>query len=73
MIFKFLQYLLNQQKIIDNLAQSYLMKKVARYIVHKTIRVKSLTKDMKYAEFQKALKNIAEKLKDKRDKLDGKK
>jgi len=28
---------------------------------------------MKSAEFQKALKNIAEKLKDKRDKLDGKK
>lgn len=72
MVFRILQYLINNQQLVDKLADSNLMRKVARFIVHKTIRAKALTEDMKTEQFNKTLKNIAEKLKDKRDKFDSK-
>lgn len=72
MVFRILQYLLNRNELIDKLAQSNFMKKIARFVVHKAIRVKSLTEDIKSEQFNKTLKNIAEKLQEKKDKLDGK-
>lgn len=73
MVFRILQYLINHQQLVDKLAESNFMRKVARFVVHKAIRAKSLTEDMRSEQFEKALKNITEKLKDKKDKLDGKK
>ncbi|VVC25924.1 Longin domain [Cinara cedri] len=72
MVFRILQYLLNRNELVDKLAESNFMKKIARFVVHKIIRAKSLTEDMKSEQFNKTLKNIAEKLKEKKDKLDGK-
>lgn len=63
---------MNHQQLVDKLAQSNFMRKVARFVVHKAIRAKSLTEDMRTEQFEKALKNITEKLKDKKNKLDGK-
>jgi hypothetical protein len=58
---------MNHQQLVDKLADSNLMRKIARFIVHKAIRVKSLTEDMKSEQFKKALQDITEKLKDKKD------
>lgn len=63
---------MNHQQLVDKLAQSNFMRKVARFVVHKAIRAKSLTEDMKTEQFEKTLKNITEKLKDKKNKLNGK-
>lgn len=73
MVFRILQYLLNNQRLVDKLAESNFMKRIARFLVHKAIRVKSLTDDMKSEQLEKTLKNIAEKLKDQKKKLDGEK
>lgn len=67
MVLRILQYLMNHQQLVDKLAESNFIRKIARFIVHKAIRVKSLTEDMKSEEFKKALQNITEKLKDKKD------
>lgn len=64
---------MNHQQLVDKLAQSNFMRKIARFIVHKAIRAKSLTEGIRSEQFEKTLKNITEKLKDKKDKLDGKK
>jgi len=72
MVFRILQYFMNQQKLVDKLAESNFMKKIARFVVHKAIRAKSLTEDMKSEKLEQTLKNIAEKLKDKNNKLNGK-
>lgn len=71
MVFRILQYFLNNQQLVDKLAESNFMKKVARFLVHKAIRAKSLTEDMQSEKLEKTLKNIAEKLKDQKKKLDG--
>lgn len=71
MVFRILQYFLNNQQLVDKLAESNFMKKVARFLVHKAIRVKSLTEDVRSEKLEKTLKNIAEKLKDQKKKLDG--
>lgn len=63
---------MNQQKLVDKLAESNFMKKIARFVVHKAIRAKSLTEDMKSEKLEQTLKNITEKLKDKNNKLNGK-
>lgn len=63
---------MNQQKLVDKLAESNFMKRIARFVVHKAIRAKSLTEDMKSEKLEQTLKNIAEKLKDKNNKLNGK-
>lgn len=63
---------MNNQQLVDKLAESNFMKRIARFLVHKAIRVKSLTEDMKSEQLDKTLKNIAEKLKDQKKKLDGK-
>lgn len=73
MVFRILQYFMNHQQLVDKLAQSNFMKKIARFIVHKAIRTKSLTEGIRSEQFEKTLKNITEKLKDQKDKLDGKK
>jgi len=72
MVFRILQYFMNHQQLVDKLAESNFMKKVARFVVHKAIRAKALTEDMKSEQLEKTLKNITEKLKDKKNKLDGK-
>lgn len=64
---------MNQQRLVDKLAESNFMKTIARFVVHKAIRAKSLTEDMKTEKLEQTLKNIAEKLKDQKNKLDGKK
>lgn len=64
---------MNHQQLVDKLAESNFMKKIARFVVHKAIHAKSLTEDMKSEQLQKTLKNITEKLKDTKNKLDGKK
>lgn len=64
---------MNNQDLVDKLAESNFMKKVARFVVYKAISAKSLTEGMKTEKFEKTLKNITEKLKDTKDKLDGKK
>lgn len=69
MVFRILQYLMNQQHLVDKLSQTNFMRKIAQFIVHKAIRAKSLSEDIK---LEKTLKSIAEKLKDKNDKLNGK-
>lgn len=71
MVFRILQYFLNNQQLVDKLAESNFMKRIARFLVHKAIRVKSLTEDMQSEKLEKTLKNIAEKLKDQKKKLDG--
>lgn len=58
--------------MVDKLAQSNFMRRIARFVVHKAIRAKSLTEDMKSEQFEKTLKNITEKLKDTKNKMDGK-
>jgi len=63
---------MNQKQLVDKLAESNFMKRIARFIVHKAIRAKSLTEDMKSEQLDKTLKNITEKLKDTKNKLDGK-
>lgn len=72
MVLRILQYFMNHQKLVDKLAESNFMKKIARFVVHKAIRAKALTDDMKLEQLEKTLKNITEKLKDKKNKLDGK-
>lgn len=72
-MFRILQYFMNHQQLVDKLAQSNFMRKIARFVVHKAIRAKSLTEGVRSEQFEKTLKNITEKLKDKKDKLDGKK
>lgn len=72
MVFRILQYFMNQQHLVDKLAQTNLMRKIARFVVHKAIRAKSLTEDIKSEQIQKTLKNITEQLKDTKNKLDGK-
>lgn len=72
MVFRIFQYLLNNQQLVDKLAQSSFMRRVARFVVHKAIRAKSLTEDIKSEKFEKTLKNITEKLKDTKNKMDGK-
>jgi len=72
-VFRILQYFMNHQQLVDKLAQSNFMRKIARFVVHKAIRAKSLTEGVRSEQFEKTLKNITEKLKDKKDKLDGKK
>lgn len=67
MVLRILQYLMNHQQLVDKLAESNFMKRIARFIVHKAIRAKSLTEDMKSEQFKKALQNITEKLKEKKD------
>lgn len=70
MVFRILQYFMNNQattKLVDKLAESNFMKTIARFIVHKVIRVKSLAEDMKSEQLEKTLKNIAEKLKEKKN------
>lgn len=74
MVFRILQYFMNQQRLVDKLAESNFMKTIARFVVHKAIRAKSLTENnMKSEKLEQTLKNIAEKLKDQKNKLDGKK
>jgi len=63
---------MNHQQLVDKLAESNFMKKIARFVVHKAIRAKSLTEDIKSEKLDKTLKNITEKLKETKDKLDGK-
>jgi len=72
MVLRILQYFMNHQKLVDKLAESNFMRSIARFVVHKAIRAKSLTEDMKSEQLEKTLKNIAEKLKDTKNKLDGK-
>lgn len=67
MVLRILQYLMNTQQLVDKLAESNFMKTIARFIVHKAIRAKSLAEDMKSEQFKDALKNITKKLKDKKD------
>lgn len=64
---------MNQQRLVDKLAESNFMKAIARFVVHKVIRAKSLTEEMKSEKFEQTLKNITEKLKDHKNKMDGKK
>lgn len=72
MVLRILQYFMNHQKLVDQLAESNFMKKIARFVVHKAIRAKALTEDMKSEKLEKTLKNIADKMKDQKNKLDGK-
>lgn len=63
---------MNHQQLVDKLAQSSFMRSIARFVVHKAIRVKSLTEDMKSEQLEKTLKNITEKLKDTKNKFESK-
>lgn len=72
MVLRILQYFMNSQKLVDKLAESNFMKMIARFVVHKVIRAKALTEDMKSDHLEKTLKKIAENLKDTKNKLDGK-
>lgn len=72
MVFRFLRYLTNHQELVDKLADSKFMRRIARFVVHKAIRAKSLTEDMKSEQLEKTLKNITKKLKDSKNKFENK-